>query len=360
MEMTRHVLVICAALVSSALSSSRLRHFAVNETQQNRQNARDFCNLTVSTLATIYSNDEANEVAKLWNGLYKTTWLGLHRATNYHRWSDGEVYSYNKSDLEGEHVEPRCEAIHEQTWRHFNCTDKKPFMCYTSSNVYNLVRKEMTWCEAQRHCRRHFTDLVSISNDSVNKKVIEEGRNSSSPFWIGLLHDQWEWDDGGCSTYRNWTKMPDNDIVTLLQGQFSSVSAVSEAFALCSKGDVNIYVINRTLSWEKAYDYCREHYSELLRIESEEDQRVLELKLSLTGLSGPVWVGLRQSRLLGFWIWSNGWGVVDYSNWWNGTQPLLPLSNHCGAVDKSDNVTWRDQNCHLNLPFICEDFPIKK
>uniref|UniRef100_A0A8C9YDR2 C-type lectin domain-containing protein n=1 Tax=Sander lucioperca TaxID=283035 RepID=A0A8C9YDR2_SANLU len=63
------------------------------------------------------------------------------------------------------------------------------------------------WCQALQYCRHVSSDLVSISNESQNDEVIKKGNNAS--FWIGLMHDEWEWVDKSCSFYRNWSCEPE-------------------------------------------------------------------------------------------------------------------------------------------------------
>uniref|UniRef100_A0A3B4XFV5 C-type lectin domain-containing protein n=1 Tax=Seriola lalandi dorsalis TaxID=1841481 RepID=A0A3B4XFV5_SERLL len=82
-------------------------------------------------------------------------------------------------------------------FQHRLCADRGVY-----NNYILIENEEKTWCQAQLYCRRYFTDLVSISNETQNTQVIEEGKNKT--FWIGLLHDEWEWVDNSCSTFRDW------------------------------------------------------------------------------------------------------------------------------------------------------------
>lgn len=77
-------------------------------------------------------------------------------------------------------------------------------LCFAGTNITNyiLVEIKKTWCQAREYCRYKGRDLVSISNDLQNDQVIEKGNNRS--FWIGLMHDEWEWEDKGCSSFRQW------------------------------------------------------------------------------------------------------------------------------------------------------------
>lgn len=117
-------------------------------------------------------------------------------------------------------------------------------------------------------------------------------------------------------------------------------------------GTVRIRVINKNLTWERALDYCRAKHSRLLQIEDGDDQKAVEQWLKSSKAEGPFWIGLRQSHVFGFWIWSDQ--AVSQSNWKDGRVPEMPLSNHCGVIDAGD-YRWRDESCWLQLPFLCEE-----
>lgn len=117
-------------------------------------------------------------------------------------------------------------------------------------------------------------------------------------------------------------------------------------------GKMRIRVINHThLTWEQAFDYCKAKHTGMLQIEDENDQHAVEQWLNNTNVNGPFWIGLRQSCVFGFWIWSDR--TVTYSNWKNGIEPKLPMSNHCGVINNAHK--WSDENCWRKLPFLCEE-----
>ncbi len=99
----------------------------------------------------------------------------------------------------------------------------------------------MDWCHALQYCRHHFTDLVSISNKTQNREVIKKGNHQS--FWIGLMHDEWEWADNSCSSYREWDEIKREGKCTVKR-QYSvtgslyifECDAEFVANLLCSKG----------------------------------------------------------------------------------------------------------------------------
>lgn len=119
-------------------------------------------------------------------------------------------------------------------------------------------------------------------------------------------------------------------------------------------GNMRIKVIKKESTWEGALDYCEHNHNGLLWIEDEEDQKAVEQWLNHTEVEGPFWIGLRQSTLFGFWIWKDR--TVGYSKWKNGKIPAMPMSNHCGVIDKTSTLwQWSDEDCWREHHFLCEE-----
>ncbi|CAL8338228.1 unnamed protein product [Arctogadus glacialis] len=220
-----------------------------------------------------------------------------------------------------------------------------------SPTAYQLIEQKKDWCEARLYCRKHFTDLVSINNYTQNEEALRIGANRT--FWIGLKHDNYEWEDGQCSTFREGITISLNgkECASLTsQSGFVLDSCVSDKNIICMQGDTRITVPTDPLTWEEAYDYCEKNHDGLLFIRDQDEQLEVEKWLNVTGDPGPVWLGLRQSRAFGLWFWSTIDRVVDFINWRDGP-PELPLSYHCGAIEAGGR--WRDVNCQTKLPALC-------
>ncbi|KAL7834299.1 hypothetical protein SRHO_G00285460 [Serrasalmus rhombeus] len=78
-----------------------------------------------------------------------------------------------------------------------------------------LVRENLTWKEALKHCREKNMDLVSVQSEEVQRSVVEVAKNAStSHVWLGLRHictlDLWFWVSGIFTCYENWA--PGNEM----------------------------------------------------------------------------------------------------------------------------------------------------
>uniref|UniRef100_A0A8C7HLA1 Si:dkey-61f9.1 n=1 Tax=Oncorhynchus kisutch TaxID=8019 RepID=A0A8C7HLA1_ONCKI len=364
MEMTSLLFLLCAGVCCTA-ALSRLKQFNLIERRLNWTEAQDFCRENYTDLVTLYNREESEQLVqlKLSNSRSKA-WIGLHRTEHSLKWSNGDTVNDTAwSPLPSPCTEPTCAAILKDntTWK--NCTEPKYFMCYREGSGDSfLIEQNMTWYEAQSYCRENYTDLISIRNEGQKEEVKNKGMYSTSSYWIGLLYDDWEWSDGGRSAYRDWVVLGptfyyprEGENHTVLYQTSKGILTVgnggSEDCTLCS--EVLIHNIGERKSWEQALDYCKKNYHGLLRIETEEDLEVIKQTSNGTDFTGPVWVGLRQSRLFGFWVWTNGL-PVGWSNWEGDRQPEQPLSNHCGAMAMEEGYKWSDQDCLSKLHFICE------
>ncbi|KAL7851443.1 hypothetical protein AOLI_G00217990 [Acnodon oligacanthus] len=192
----------------------------------------------------------------------------------------------------------------------------------------------MSWYEAQSYCRKSYTDLVNIRDQNQNEAVRTEGLKSSTSFWIGLLRDDWEWTGGGCSAYSNWEiyqPWSTGDCVRLKAGKRATKPSSYINSALCYS--TLIHVSDECMSWENAPAYCKkDNRNDILRIESDLDQKEVEFELRRRRVSGPLWVRLGQSRLSEL-LKSSKLALGPQTNWNDRqTKTVTQLSwyRHCG------------------------------
>ncbi|KAK6470040.1 C-type lectin 1-like, partial [Huso huso] len=105
-------------------------------------------------------------------------------------------------------------------------------------------------------------------------------------------------------------------------------------------------------TWEEAVVLCRAEHRELASIVSEKEQRYAA-HLSKRANSPLVWIGLRQSRLFGFWFWMNS-EPLNYTKWKGGVQPPgYPDSIPCVAMTTGSDPHWTEKPCAEKLNFFC-------
>lgn len=114
-------------------ASNRLRIFSMNDTNKRQSaDALKECNQRNASLVTLYDEEDAKFTATFTANLAdygSNVWLGLRKGRNI-TWSDGARISLNESSVTVTNGKQICEAIENSTWRGFNCSERKPFMCY--------------------------------------------------------------------------------------------------------------------------------------------------------------------------------------------------------------------------------------
>ncbi|XP_077091270.1 macrophage mannose receptor 1-like [Siphateles boraxobius] len=345
------MLLLWGVPLSSA--SGRLRRFQLISNKMLINEARNACRSNYTDLVTIYNETENMDLVNILN---VSGWIGANSC----KWSNGDPATFIK--YSGTFNEEKCcGAVNTGGgWGCVNCSETKMyFMCYDKGNgqesdKYWLIRESRNWFEAQLYCREHHTDLVSIRNEMENERV-KKAVNGSDSFWIGLQYNySLDWVDGGHSGYTQ--NSSSRACFTYFLKQHSLMKKNKDnCSALCYKS--SIHVSTDKMSWEEALNYCDTHTDTagLLIIQSENDQIETDRELERRKISGPVWVGLRQSRLFGFWIWINGLNARNWSNWKEGSPPEHQISLHCGAIEKVDGqYKWCDKDCRKNYTVLCE------
>ncbi|KAL6491171.1 hypothetical protein MHYP_G00015160 [Metynnis hypsauchen] len=118
------------------------------------------------------------------------------------------------------------------------------------------------------------------------------------------------------------------------------------------------YVVNESKNWTEAQNYCREKYTDLVTVESQEEMNALIAFLN--GTAGLSWIGLRQDaqKNNASWIWSDG-SNSSYRYWDTG-EPNGGVGDLCVQLLKSPEYKWNDAFCTWPNPFICykEELPL--
>ncbi|XP_034425239.1 C-type mannose receptor 2-like, partial [Hippoglossus hippoglossus] len=176
--------------------------------------AQSYCRETYTDLATIENTEEMKKLNDTVSaaGYSSKVWIGLYSHIDW-KWSDGFNESgaeYRSWDWYPNNYEANelCVIMTDNgRWLDEYCQKKNPFVCYRGTledSDFVLVNTAKNWSEAQRHCREHFTDLVTVTNNADRTKI----GNLTTPFrfaWIGLFRDpQIYWSDGSNYSFSSW------------------------------------------------------------------------------------------------------------------------------------------------------------
>ncbi|XP_039667174.1 macrophage mannose receptor 1-like [Perca fluviatilis] len=332
--------------------------------------AQDHCRKNHTDLATVSNQTDRQRLLNSTTAQYPDgAWIGRQENTTniVWRWSQPGM-KFNKSESNWYQGQPNnvgdqeiCVRMNAGTWDDDLCSVTYRFICYDglqnkSGQSFYISDDKMTWPEAQRFCRKNYTDLISgvkqlddFKGQHPDYANLCPNNAKPCPFWIGLFrHSDWSWSDGSSFSFRSWDKgQPKKKCaMTTSNGNWSSDHCNETKPFFCYNDSV--ILINQSMIWEDALYYCRDHYRDLVSITNLDDQRWVQERAKMAS-THHVWLGLRYTCTLDFWFWVSD-ETVHYKNW------ALPQSgNDCnmsGAMDR--NGTWVkliDDDNQLN--FIC-------
>ncbi|TRY88564.1 hypothetical protein DNTS_034543 [Danionella cerebrum] len=381
-------------------STSR-QFFFVNESK-NWTEAQRVCRQNYTDLATIENMEEMNRLINTVNGSYSgSAWIGLYDDLNGWRWSleDNAFYQEGERDFRNWVHQPDNYGGKELCvwmdsngkWYDFSCDSTLQFMCYdgrvNASQKYIKGYNYLSWAEARRFCRDHYTDLVNVRNQTENQKILElTGGN----IFIGLYRNR-TWSNSQTSTYENWRpaipdsyQQPDNPNYYYYYGynygyyfnEYYSERCTAVSFShlgrwtdercssnlpficynrKCSQSSCSrqYYFVNVLKSWDEAQKYCRENYTDLATIDNKEEMN-RAFKTARGTFYGKAWIGLYDDLTSWKWSLDNATILGGFQSWYVREQRNSGGSSLCVYMASYSGI-WSEFPCQYALHFVCYD-----
>uniref|UniRef100_A0A3P9NJD3 CD209 antigen-like protein E n=1 Tax=Poecilia reticulata TaxID=8081 RepID=A0A3P9NJD3_POERE len=124
------------------------------------------------------------------------------------------------------------------------------------------------------------------------------------------------------------------------------------------------YFSTQMSSWTDSRRSCIDLGSDLVKIDSREEQTFLveKLKTKILHPEDKFWIGLTDSKKEGSWLWVDGSPLDKRLSFWFGTEPdnwseKNKDGEDCvrmGKHDVTDLECWYDQSCLAPQKSICE------
>ncbi|XP_030635296.1 macrophage mannose receptor 1-like [Chanos chanos] len=385
-----HFVLLISGLFMLSACVPRQYHFVTE--LKTWTEAQTYCRQHYTDLATIDNQEDTDELINTVKGDVERVWIGLEKSGDMRwQWSLGDPAFYREGEMEfrqWDHNQPDdtkdCVWMQKGKWHDDDCTYNYVFLCYdeNSDKKYILINERRTWRKAQSYCREHHTDLVSVRNQTENDMIWnsvklenqrtgwggetrgDSGEDGRDVAWIGLFRDSWRWSDRSNSSFRYWkSEVPDNDggnencaVVWLNNKKYWGDRGCSERNKFVCYED-KLILINESLTWGEALNYCREHHVDLVSVHSEKIQNKVKAVVEKASTAN-VWLGLRYSCTLGFWFWVSGESSC-YQNWAPGNGTVVEEcvnEGRTGAVESGGNKKWISLPENTRLNFICSNY----
>ncbi|XP_053471825.1 C-type mannose receptor 2-like isoform X3 [Ictalurus furcatus] len=308
----------------------------------------------------------------------KKAWIGLQReGTGKWQWSladqtfyrDGDTYrNWSSGEPDNQGGNEFCVQMQKSTgsWYDDRCDRTYSFVCYeeknTNTNRYMFINERKTWYDAQTYCREKYTDLVSVRNKTENEEIRKVIQSATDVYvWIGLFKDSWKWSDQSNSSFRYWSSdKPSGGLNCAAvnvsdQDHWTNVDCTEKLPFICH--EKRLVLINQSLTWWDALNYCRNHHYDLVSVRSEEMQLWVK-EVVQNASTEHVWLGLHHDCVQRIWFWVFG-SMVCYQDWAPGNGTWNEDCSHerrSGAVQSGGKQQWIELSEGYKLNFICSTY----
>ncbi|CAB1346141.1 unnamed protein product, partial [Coregonus sp. 'balchen'] len=230
-----------------------------------------------------------------------------------------------------------------------------------SSCPYHYERDPKNWTEAQRYCRKKYTDLATVDNmedmNRLNHSTIDSGYDGA--VWIGLkkgLSFRWQWSLADIDYYSErqtefkefWEEgQPAYDFQRFMNSQELIQTLLVAFVPIGTKSPAGSFVIvKEPMTWREAQRYCRENHTDLASVRNQNENQ----EICNVANGSNVWIGLFKDT----WEWSDQ-SNSSFRYWGDGE--ANNTDKRCAAWNRSPSGRWIDRECLMKCPFVCYGEP---
>ncbi|XP_072331411.1 C-type mannose receptor 2-like isoform X3 [Scyliorhinus torazame] len=302
------------------------RAYFLIENEQSWSKAWNHCRNQYANLASTRNMEEAKIISSLPHQPY---WIGLYNdGVSGWMWTNGDKFSYTKWALwhpySLNNSLPMCGAILDSEWHEADCDFPFAFVCYkelkTKSEPRITKPKQLPKVEHYSLSKRVEEDLTKPSADLLG--------NPKKP--IPKLE---------------YEVLPAIDFA-VKPHQLAEKSLLSDEL-IQTISNREYLLIKKEETWSDAQDQCRAQYTDLLTVQSKEENNMAS---KLLKLDEPAWIGLFNEHQADYsWMWTTG-EAASFFNW----DTYYPMDFAAMPVCViMVNGRWKDVPCDFKFSFVC-------
>ncbi|XP_029913814.1 uncharacterized protein LOC115363677 [Myripristis murdjan] len=328
--------------------------------------AQSYCRQNYTDLASIRNLTENEEIRGL---ISNSSWIGLFRGT--WKWSDGSTMSFTKWDDNRPYGGYwRCVASYLGKWLDYPCWLRLYFACYSDVVKMQVVKVRLQSASS--------ADLEAMKDEllqQLRQRLKDQGVSDDVQLRWVTQPDGRVFHKEGKEEEKNEEEQPSGSVPlppAAAGSPYPGTVFVRELWChLVMAGNALIFIllsglgslpscfprqyhlVEKSMTWSEAQSYCRQHYTDLATVSSEEDVAKLNDAVG-SHHSGIVWIGLYDD--INSWKWSlqnksyYGEGEAEFRMWGTG-QPNNYNDEHCVFMDADGE--WWDYYCSRRYPFVC-------
>ncbi|XP_062620535.1 macrophage mannose receptor 1-like [Saccostrea cucullata] len=254
-----------------------------------------------------------------------------------------------------------------------------------NNKCYKIVQdSRLNFRQAKYSCSVLGKDfsLVSIHSAMENAFIeLQFDTTKSKNLWIGLFDNNYYYDkryfiwmDNSRVDFTNWARGEPNSLtegcaeMRVKDGSWNSISCFLNRSYICQTNKALRYptqaavvsscpsgytssagscfrVIDSAMDFNAAQATCQVDGASLASINSAYEQ--MSIEIISKNIPGALWIGLRHQGDVHFWL--DGW-PYRYSKW-AAHEPTSKPGENCTVLI---NTEWKDTQCDLKYPSICE------
>ncbi|CAC5410537.1 CLEC4E [Mytilus coruscus] len=142
--------------------------------------------------------------------------------------------------------------------------------------------------------------------------------------------------------------------IFVVLGLIESIRAPCPTTGWTHVGDSCYFFNWEKMAWSEAMEWCRSEGGYLAELNTKEENNKIQHLASIRHQE-YYWLGARDEKTEGQWVWENSGTPVTFTDWWPGEPNIDDATiQDCLTLFSSLRFKWLDNDCQKLRRSICE------